>query len=203
MIARRLRVTVGIAATIAATVAVGTIGVVPASAATEDFTQPGEYAVTAPPGTTCATFVVDGAHGGAANEQVTQDGKGGPGGEVTVSVATSAGTTFSLIVGGHGGDATTTAPGEGGAHGGGDGGSGFLESVGELSGGGGGGASSVEQGSATLAVAAGGGGGGSNIPSAGIGGTGGAGGEFVVIGGLGRDGGVGGDDIYGFSKGGP
>ena len=92
MIARRLRAAVGIAVTLAATVAVGAVGAGPADAATEDFTQPGEYAITAPPGTTCATFVVDGAHGGAANTSGRPESMGGAGGEVAFSVAATAGT---------------------------------------------------------------------------------------------------------------
>ena len=107
MIARRVRVALGIGATLAASVVVG-IG--PAAAATEDFTVAGTYEVTAPPGTTSATFDVDGAHGGAADAFDAPFSPGGQGGEVTISVAATAGTTFTLHVGGHGGDATTTSP---------------------------------------------------------------------------------------------
>ena len=63
MLAAHVRTGFGIVATLAASIVVG---VGPAAAATEDFTAAGTYEVTAPPGTTCATFDVDGAHGGAA-----------------------------------------------------------------------------------------------------------------------------------------
>jgi hypothetical protein len=82
VVARRVRTSAGIGAAIA--MMVWAFGAAPASAATEDFTEPGEYAVTAPPGTTCATFVVDGAHGGAAFAFGAPDSAGGQGGEVTV-----------------------------------------------------------------------------------------------------------------------
>src|SRR4051812_50222182 len=119
---------------------VAAFGAAPASAATQDFTEPGEYAVTAPPGTTCATFEVEGAHGGAAYAFGAPDSAGGQGGEVTVSVPATTGTVFDVEVGGHGGDATATAPGTGGANGGGGGGRGYRGGAGGPSGGGGGGA---------------------------------------------------------------
>ena len=202
MAVRRVRTMVGILVAGAAASAVYGTGVGPASAASVEYTAPGAYEVTAPVGTTCATLVVDGAHGGAGNALGGAYNTGGAGGEVTVTVATTGGTTFTLRVGGRGGDASLTAPGAGGADGGGDGGSGVDESVGQVSGGGGGGSSSVERSGATVAVAGGGGGGSPDAPGYSVGGQGGGGGAFVVADGMGRDGARGGDALLGAAKGG-
>ena len=68
MVAGRVRAALGIVGALAASVATGAVGAGPAAAVTTvSYTVPGEYEVTAPPGTTCAVFVVDGAHGGAGN----------------------------------------------------------------------------------------------------------------------------------------
>src|SRR2546423_10384429 len=115
MAARRLRAASVIFVAAAASVWTYGATALPATVATVTYTTPGTYEVTAPAGTTCATFVVDGAHGGAANEQVTQDGKGGAGGEVTVSVTVDAPAAFTVIVGGRGGDAAVDSPGDAGA----------------------------------------------------------------------------------------
>jgi hypothetical protein len=202
MSARGLRAAASVVGTLAVTIASAAVAAGPATAVAENFTQPGEYQSTAPPGAQCATFVIDGAHGGAANVIGPISNAGGAGGEVVVTVPTTEGMTFTLVLGGRGEDASATAPGAGGSNGGGSGGRGVDDAVGKASGGGGGGASSVAVSGATIAVAGGGGGGAPDARNASAGGQGGGGDPFTVPGGVGRAGAHGGDALLGSAKGG-
>ena len=170
MSGRLVRSAMGLVAVCTASSWVFVVGAGDAVAATQQYTTPGTYEVEAPLGTSCATFVVDGAHGGAANKLGDPFSAGGPGSQVAVSVTVAGPTTFTLTVGGAGGDAPNTAGGAAGSNGGGAGGTGRYQDGTALSGGGGGGSSAVEQEGDPVAVSGGGGGGGSNVPGFGVGG---------------------------------
>jgi hypothetical protein len=163
------------------------------------FDQPGSFSWTVPAGVTRVQFDVSGAQGGAGNS-VTPGGRGA---HVRATVAVQPGDSWTVIVGGRGGDAAQPKPSDpafdvavaGGAGGsglpGGRGGDGSVQG-GSGAGGGGGSLAQTGSGSSLRRLVAGGGGGSASIiqgsitaPPSGEGAFGGAGG---LSGAAGQDG---------------
>jgi hypothetical protein len=151
------------------------------SGGTVTFATPGTHAWTVPAKARHATFEVYGAAGGAGPDGAA----GGLGARVRATLAVRRGVTYTIVVGGRGGDVVGRTAGAGGFNGGGPGGAGAEDVLLPIPGGlllaggpggaGGGGASDVRTGSALSArlVVAGGGGGAAEVP----GGAGGRTGE--------------------------
>lgn len=110
-----------------------------------DFTDPGTYSWTVPPGVAQVMITLDGAQGGTKAGD-SHYGSGGLGAEVKAPVTVHAGQVLTIVVAGAG------------AYGGGGYGGGGQPGTGRLTGAGGGGASRIVLGEDLLAVAGGGGG---------------------------------------------